>query len=243
MSTSFRFRFCCRHFRSRRPDVVRRYCLTSDSNTRSWSTTQGHPRGRRRRLAHRVIESRPGDPRAPLDQARQRQISARLPDDVAEGTETNGAQSPGYDAASIAELQRAWGVEGQPFAWSIGCVQVGAGWISRRCQPAGGVDGRAARRRRSRRPACRRLQRAAAVARCHREHRFAAELADAHGSVEVRRRGGNGDELVVDVAVKAPDGSTCVDIRGLTYAAVESAPVQAAPETSSPPVESLAGRR
>ena len=35
-----------------------------------------------------------------------------------------------------------------------------------------------------------------------------AELADAHGSVEVRRRGGNGDELIVDIAVKAPDGST-----------------------------------
>ena len=26
--------------------------------------------------------------------------------------------------------------------------------------------------------------------------------------VEVRRRGGNGDELIVDIAVKAPDGST-----------------------------------
>ena len=51
---------------------------------------------------------------------------------------------------------------------------------------------------------------------------FAAELADAHGSVEVRRRGGNGDEFVVDIAMKAPDGSTCIDIRSLRYAAVES---------------------
>ena len=43
-----------------------------------------------------------------------------------------------------------------------------------------------------------------------------------HGSVEVHRRGGNGDELIVDIAIKAPDGSTCVDIRALRYAAVES---------------------
>ena len=27
---------------------------------------------------------------------------------------------PGYDASSVAELQRAWGIEGQPFPWSIG---------------------------------------------------------------------------------------------------------------------------
>ena len=61
--------------------------------------------------------------------------------------------------------------------------------------------------------------------------RFAAELADAHGSVEVRRRGGNGDELIVDIAVKAPDGSTCVDIRALRYADVESGPAQSAAAT------------
>ena len=54
--------------------------------------------------------------------------------------------------------------------------------------------------------------------------RFEAELTDDHGSVEVRRRGGNDDELVVDIAVKAPDGSTCIDIRALRYAAVESGP-------------------
>ena len=37
--------------------------------------------------------------------------------------------------------------------------------------------------------------------------RLAAGLADARGSVEVRRRGGNGDELIVDIAVKAADGT------------------------------------
>ena len=52
--------------------------------------------------------------------------------------------------------------------------------------------------------------------------RFGAELADDHGSVEVLRRHGNDDELLVDIAVKAPDGGTCIDIRGLRYAAVGS---------------------
>jgi phthiocerol/phenolphthiocerol synthesis type-I polyketide synthase A len=59
--------------------------------------------------------------------------------------------------------------------------------------------------------------------------RFDTELADEHGSVEVYRRGGNDDELIVDIAVKAPDGSTCIDIRALRYAAVESGPVPTSP--------------
>ena len=64
--------------------------------------------------------------------------------------------------------------------------------------------------------------------------RLEAGLADARGSVEVRRRGGDGDELIVDIAVKAPDGSTCVDIRGLRYADVESGPAQSAPGNADP---------
>ena len=53
-------------------------------------------------------------------------------------------------------------------------------------------------------------------------------LADAHGFVEVRRCGGNGDELIVDIVVKAADGRPCIEIRALRYADVQSAPVQAA---------------
>jgi acyl carrier protein len=52
--------------------------------------------------------------------------------------------------------------------------------------------------------------------------RFHATLAYSRGAVEVHRRGGNGDELIVDIVVTAPDGSTCVDIRSLRYAAMES---------------------
>ena len=59
-------------------------------------------------------------------------------------------------------------------------------------------------------------------------------LADPRGSVEVRRRGGNGDELIVDIAVKAPDGSTCVDIRALRFADVESGPALSARRGADP---------
>ena len=52
--------------------------------------------------------------------------------------------------------------------------------------------------------------------------RWHTGLADSHGAVAVRRRGGNDDELIVDIVVTAPDGSTCVDIRSIRYAAADS---------------------
>ena len=53
-----------------------------------------------------------------------------------------------------------------------------------------------------------------------------AALTDPYGSVEIRRRGGDGDELIVDIAVTAPDGTTCVDVRSLRYTDVESRQAQ-----------------
>jgi acyl carrier protein len=53
---------------------------------------------------------------------------------------------------------------------------------------------------------------------------FGARFADPHGSVEVYRRDADDDQLVVDIVAKAPDGSTCVDIRALHYVAMDSAP-------------------
>ena len=158
-------------------------------------------------------------------------ISARLPDDVAEGTDTSGAhEMPGYDPSSVAELQRAWGIEGQPFGWSIGSCRSTTGGLHAdvglpEASTVALLDAavHVARLADSSNP---RLMLPAAV----ESVRFAAELADAQGFVEVRRRAGNGDELIVDIAVKAPDGTACVDIRSLRYAAVESGPAQVASE-------------
>ena len=120
-----------------------------------------------------------------------------------------------------------WGIEGQPFPWSIGS-----------CRSAPGVLHADVELPEASTVAL--LDAAVHLARLVdgsnpqlmfpvgvESIRFGAELADDHGSVEVRRRGGNEDELIVDIAVKAPDGSTCIDIRALRYAAVESGPAQA----------------
>ncbi|MFG1935380.1 KR domain-containing protein, partial [Mycobacterium sp. NPDC048908] len=58
---------------------------------------------------------------------------------------------------------------------------------------------------------------------------FARELVDDHASIEIHRCGGKADELIVDIAVTTPDGSTCIDIRSLLYAEAEPAPAAAAP--------------
>ena len=64
--------------------------------------------------------------------------------------------------------------------------------------------------------------------------RLAGELAGARGSVEVRQRGGDDHELIVDIAVRAPDGSTCVDIRALRYADVEPGAAQSDADHADP---------
>ena len=165
-------------------------------------------------------------------------ISERPSDDVSAGTDTSDSQDVlGFDTSSLAELQRAWGIEGQPFSWSVGScgpapgglrAQIGLPEVSTVALLDAAVH--VARLADSTNP---QLMLPAAV----ESIRAASEVADAEGIVEVRRRGGTGDELVVDVVVKTPDGATCMEIRGLRYAAVESAPTQVAPETWSAPVQ------
>jgi phthiocerol/phenolphthiocerol synthesis type-I polyketide synthase A len=162
-------------------------------------------------------------------------ISHQLQDDEPEGTDESGDhEMPGYDTSSVAELQRTWGIEGQPFRWSIGSCRSAPGGLHADVslpEPStvALLDAavHVARLVDSSNP---RLMVPAAV----ESVRLEAGLADARGSVEVRRRGGYGDELIVDIAVKAPDGSTCVDIRSLRYADVESGPAQAAPRDADP---------
>ena len=126
-------------------------------------------------------------------------------------------------------MQRAWGIEGQPFRWSIGSCRSAPGSLHAdvelpEASTVALLDAavHVARLVDSSNP---QLMFPAGV----ESVRFEAELADDHGSVEVLRRGGNDDELLVDIAVKAPDGSTCIDIRGLRYAAVGSGSAPATP--------------
>ena len=165
-------------------------------------------------------------------------ISQRTSVDVLDGTGTGRAQdATGFDGSSIAELQRAWGVEGQPFPWSVETYESAPGGLRAEiglpeASTVALLDAavHVARLADSTNP---QLMLPAAV----ESIRSAAELADLAGLVEVRRRGDSGDEFIVDVVAKAPDGATILEIRGLRYAAVESGSAQVTPETSSAPVE------
>ena len=157
-------------------------------------------------------------------------ISEALPREV---HELNRAPSTGdheissYDASSVAELQQAWGIEGQPFGWSIDS------WRS-------APDGLRAEVDLPEASTVALLDAAVHVARLIDSANptlmlpagaesvwFGGELVDARGSVEVYRRGGGDHELIVDIVGKASDGSTCVDIRGFRYADMESAAAKA----------------
>jgi phthiocerol/phenolphthiocerol synthesis type-I polyketide synthase A len=152
-----------------------------------------------------------------------RHASARIshmlqdePDDTANSCDQ---EMPEYDVSSITESQQRWGIEGQPFAWSIGSCRSGpdvfhadvslpeastVALLDAAVHVARLVDGSGPQLM---------LPVATESVRLH------TGLADSHGAVEIRRRGGNGDELIVDIVVTAPDGSQCVNIRSLRYAA------------------------
>jgi phthiocerol/phenolphthiocerol synthesis type-I polyketide synthase A len=162
-------------------------------------------------------------------------ISHRLEGYAPEGMDNSGDhEMRGFDPSSVAEMQAKWGIEGQPFPWSIGS------WLS-------ATDGLHADVDLAEVSTVALLDAAVHVARLVdisdprlmvpagvESVRLTGVLADARGSVTVRRRGGNGDELIVDIAVKAPDGSLCVDLRGLRFADVESGPALSARRDADP---------
>jgi phthiocerol/phenolphthiocerol synthesis type-I polyketide synthase A len=128
----------------------------------------------------------------------------------------------GGETRSVAELLQAWGIEGQPFAWSIQALRSTPGGVvadvclteastvallDAAVHVARLVDG---------------VNPRLMVPAAAESVRVSTALTDRQGSVEIRRQPGSADEIVVDIAVKAPDGTTCVDIRSLRYTDVES---------------------
>ncbi len=161
-----------------------------------------------------------------------RHVSARVGDWPAGPAPDTEPQAGGadldnavLDGPAITELQQKWGIEGKPFEWSISsCGSVPGGLRAEVGLPGASavelLDAAVhlARLAGSDDP---RLMLPAAVDGI----RFAADITGAAAVVEVWRRGAadnEGDELVVDLSVKSPDGRTYVDIRGLHYAAVDS---------------------
>ena len=126
---------------------------------------------------------------------------------------------------SAAELLEKWGVEGQTFSWSVEALRQT-------------VDGLVADVRLEEPSTVALLDAAAHLARLAdrvnprlmvparvEAVRSTAELTESCASVHIRRRGGEG--LVVDVDLRAPDGTTCLHVRSLSFVDVDSSPAQA----------------
>jgi phthiocerol/phenolphthiocerol synthesis type-I polyketide synthase A len=143
-------------------------------------------------------------------------------------------ESAGGETLSVAELLEAWGIEGQPFAWSVEALRpTPGGVVADVClTEASTVALLDAAVHVARLADCSnpRLLIPAAVESVW----LSRALGDRRGSVEIRRLPGNTDEIVVDIAVKTPDGTTCVDIRSLRYADMESNPAQAPGRDADP---------
>ncbi|MCZ0730511.1 type I polyketide synthase [Mycolicibacterium iranicum] len=154
-------------------------------------------------------------------------ISSAQTEDAVGAVDVTGATD--YDRSTVEELQAKWGVEGQPFPWSItSCRATTDGVLAEVAwQEASAVA---------------LLDAAVQIARLAdiNDSRLlvpagveslsaTGELADTSGIVTVRRRPASGDALVLDISVTVPDGSSRVDIRGLRYVDVQAGPSDSAP--------------
>ncbi|HET9875683.1 MAG TPA: phosphopantetheine-binding protein [Mycobacterium sp.] len=161
-------------------------------------------------------------------------ISHRTPDQPADAQQVLGDDTAAVDLAS---LQQACGIEGQAFRWSIDSCRLGpdglradvdvpepstVALLDIAIQLARLVD-----------DSEQRLMVPAAA----ESVRIQAGHADQQACIEVHRRNDNGDGLLVDIAVKTPDGGTCVDIRSLRYADMDSAAAPAGADADEPPAK------
>ena len=162
---------------------------------------------------------------------------------AAPGAAPQGDQSPVgtvFDGAAIEDMQRAWGVEGRPFSWTVADATATAAGARGAVDVPAGTDT----------PAAALLDAAVHVARladadnpalllpAGAENITASDAAvDGPAVIEVYRRTGAGDGLVVDALVTGPDGAVWVDIRGLHFAPVESAPAPSVGETATATTE------
>lgn len=172
-----------------------------------------------------------------------RHASARLVSEAPApaGVSVGELHGEGYNAGVISELQHSWGIEGQPFDWTVG---------------DSAAEGDALRARVSLPQADATALSAALVDVAVHVARLAdkdnpqlllpagvetlwsdAQAVGTEVVVEAARRAGDSGDLVVDVTIRTSDGTPCVDVRGLTYAAVESTPVPTMDDTATSAAE------
>lgn len=154
----------------------------------------------------------------------------------------NAAAIRDFDAASVAELQRAWGVEGQPFPWTITSCQSTTGGVSADvdlpdASPVALLDA-AVHVSRLAGFADPRLMFPSAVGLVLVGEGGAQRSGPGTASIEIRRRPGGADELVVDIVGNFGAGGPRLDVRGLRYTAVESGHTVVGPtQADTPPTQ------
>jgi phthiocerol/phenolphthiocerol synthesis type-I polyketide synthase B len=152
-------------------------------------------------------------------------IAKTLPDEPNDSPYTplaGAADWSQFDASNVADLQRAWGINGQPFVWSVESwraapERLAADIVLPEASPVALLDAAISVARLVESSNPRLLLPAGA-----QSLRFGAELVDARGSVEVHRRGGDEHELIVDIVATGSDGKTAFTIGSFRYADLDS---------------------
>jgi phthiocerol/phenolphthiocerol synthesis type-I polyketide synthase A len=141
-------------------------------------------------------------------------------------TDDDQYENTGNEMRTAADLLEAWGIEGQPFAWSVEALRpTPGGLVADVCateESTAALLDAAVHLARLVDGSNPRLMVPATVENVW----LSTAPGDRQGSMEIRRLAGNTDDIVVDIVVKTPDGTTCVDIRSLRYVDVESRPAQ-----------------
>ena len=166
-----------------------------------------------------------------------RHCSARIITGLPDEPAAEGGQTPevSWDPATITELQRKSGVEGQPFEWTVtGGEAVPGGLRAQVSVPDSStvalVDAAVHLARLL--DGTETLMLPSALAGVSLGAGSAADAV-----VEVHRRAGGTGELVADLTARATDGATLVELRGLRYAVVDSVPMTADAGLAAAPVD------
>ncbi|BBY54401.1 hypothetical protein MKOR_16520 [Mycolicibacillus koreensis] len=127
-----------------------------------------------------------------------------------------------YGDVSMAEVQRTFGIEGQPFAWSVDSLRRGSGVVHAELTapqgaPTALLDAAVHLARLVDSADTRLLLPAGA------ETVWLAESAPDAAVAQVRRCDGDETDLIVDIAVTGHDHTPIIDIRGLRFTAVDAA--------------------
>ncbi|UXA15914.1 type I polyketide synthase [Mycobacterium sp. SMC-4] len=149
-------------------------------------------------------------------------VSARATNAAAAAVVAAEGELAALDAADIAELQKKWGVDGNPFRWTIESCHTGQGAL--RAEVAL-IDEAAVALLDASVNAARLVDTSDTrllVPSDVESIRIADVGVGSTGVVQARRRATADDELVVDVVATGTDGTPCVEIRGLRFADVEA---------------------